>query len=352
MSAERTTGADDAMPAGMGLCRRVLRLLPRAYREQRGEELLGVMLDAASADGRSRPRIAELLSVLGLSLRLRTGAPGAGPRARSVGEALRLITLIGLLLQAAVFTFAPTELLQLVLSPTPGVGFATGVSQIGDWHFACELAGFAGPFLALAALLRGRRVLGLILTANVPAVIAAFQLTAADMYRYPAASAPTYYTVALSAVPTVCGVLGFHREAPRVPRPGYWFAAVFVLTVPLLVLAGVPMAGQMPMYTGFIVACGFVAVGLAVSRSPRGAVWPAALMVAGAPLLITLPSSMFMVDAFRSTAIFTRLAYINPTLWIAVDALAVEVLLALTLAVTLLRRLRTSDGGGAGVASG
>src|SRR5581483_11718370 len=68
--------------------RRVLALLPRAFREQRGEEMLTTMLDGAADAGRVRPSLGEWLSMLGFSLRLRSGAPGASPRARSAGENL------------------------------------------------------------------------------------------------------------------------------------------------------------------------------------------------------------------------------------------------------------------------
>jgi hypothetical protein len=56
-------------------CRRVVRLLPRAERDARGDEVLGVLMDLST--GRTRPPLAEVVAVAGLSLRLRLAARAA-----------------------------------------------------------------------------------------------------------------------------------------------------------------------------------------------------------------------------------------------------------------------------------
>jgi len=323
--------------------RRVLALLPRAYLEQRGEEMLAVMLDGAEGEGRDRPSAGELLSVLGLSLRLRTGAPGASPRARSVGEMLRLITLIGLLLQAAAFASAPAQLPHLWISPIPGLDYAANFGRFDLWHVVGDLSGFVCPFLALAALSRGERRLGLVLTTNALVLVSSFP-PHLDMFRYPAGFlGQTYAAVALCVIPTVSGLLGFHREAPRVVRPRRWFTAVFALAVPLVVLDSMPIARDWALASNvFAVVCGCAAVGIALSRTrSRGGAWPAALMVVGSPMLLMLPESMNLYT-FGGSSFISRLLLTDPSTFVALVALAVEVLLAVALAVSLARRLRRS----------
>ena len=324
--------------------RRVLALLPRAYREQRGDEMLGVMLDAAADEGRRGPSLGELVSVLALSLRLRTGAPGGSLRAQSVGETLRLITLIGLLLQAINFTAAPAVLLRLWRMPVPGYNLWTNLGALGDWRVVSDLSGFVCPFLALAALLSGRRRLGLILTSNALTLIWSFHLTGFfDVLRYPSVALQPGYAPALCVIPTVAGLLGFHREAPRVPRPRLWLAAAFLLSIPVLALDAISISPHRAVALNLLaIVCGCTAIGIVLSRARRGgAVLPVALMVAGAPLLLLLRPTTAAYYFDEASAI-TPLLHLNPIAFAALGALAVEVLLAVTLAVSLTWRLRAT----------
>ncbi|MET7965904.1 hypothetical protein [Micromonospora sp. NPDC005305] len=62
-------------PTGDPLARRYRRLLlgyPRAYRRDRGEEILGLLLDGAPA-GRTRPTLREAADLLRAGLRCRLG---------------------------------------------------------------------------------------------------------------------------------------------------------------------------------------------------------------------------------------------------------------------------------------
>jgi hypothetical protein len=71
---------DDEDPADIGAgadvlearYRRILTLLPAAYREHRGEEMISTLLDGAPR-GRRWPSIAELASLAALAIRLRVG---------------------------------------------------------------------------------------------------------------------------------------------------------------------------------------------------------------------------------------------------------------------------------------
>ncbi|MFG3604015.1 hypothetical protein [Micromonospora chersina] len=56
--------------------RRLLLAYPRAYRRERGEELLGLLLDAAPA-GRTRPTLGEAVDLIRGGLRCRLGRPGS-----------------------------------------------------------------------------------------------------------------------------------------------------------------------------------------------------------------------------------------------------------------------------------
>jgi len=95
--------------------RKLLRMLPKHYREVRGEELLGTFLERAeqgrqdqrpgggeaSRDGGRRerrwPEAREVLSLAGLSLRVRFSGNGAGggERASQFGATARAVALIG-----------------------------------------------------------------------------------------------------------------------------------------------------------------------------------------------------------------------------------------------------------------
>jgi hypothetical protein len=326
--------------------RRVLAVLPRAYREQRGEEMLTTMLDAAAHTGRDRPSFGETLSVLGLSLRLRTGAPGAGPRAQSVGESLRLITLLGLLLQAA----APRDLL------TTG---GPGVSVIG---------GFLCPCLAVAALLRGWRRLGLLLlTVNAAVFLTTFPQV--FVIGPGAVWENRCVMIGLCGLPVFTGLLGFHRDAPRVGRPRLWSTAMILIGLALLsdFILG-PFGSRSrgahwwllshPWLLSrlFEIGCVCLMAVIALGHARRSTARPVALMVAAAPLLLVLPCTMAALSMGTGIAPLRRLAVSaafgavdRPYILIGLYVLAAEILLAITLTVPP-RRFRatmvTSDAAG------
>jgi hypothetical protein len=71
-------------------------LLPKEYREERGEEVLGAFLDGAEERGGTRrwPDPREVLSLAALALRVRAGADAAVEATRKA-EIVRLIALCG-----------------------------------------------------------------------------------------------------------------------------------------------------------------------------------------------------------------------------------------------------------------
>ncbi|SCE68756.1 hypothetical protein GA0074695_0313 [Micromonospora viridifaciens] len=76
--------------------RRLLLSYPRAYRRERGEEILGLLLDTAPA-GRTRPTVREALDLVRGGLRCRLGRPAS----RTVGVWAALTALICGLFTAA-----------------------------------------------------------------------------------------------------------------------------------------------------------------------------------------------------------------------------------------------------------
>lgn len=326
--------------------RRVLTLLPRAYREERGEEMLGVMLDAAQDEGRNGPTPAELLSVLGLSLRLRTGAPGASARARSVGETLRLVTLLGLLLQVGVFAqglAAGMSVASINDGPLSNLGaFGVGPAVIAVCGFLC-------PFLSMAALLNGRYRLGVLLAAN-PVIFVLAVFGVFTSVGNTSSASRILSMLAVCAIPAIAGLLGFRLNLQRVVRPRFWFITMVAIGV---VCLAVDYANDRPLGSawavasnGFAIGCACLAVGVSLSRARRSAVWPVALMVAGAPLLLLLPSTITDLSYATGFSLFRLMTFPGSTYFlVSLYALGAEVLLTLTVLAALLRQLRGSSAG-------
>ncbi|MFL6115021.1 MAG: hypothetical protein ACJ786_27295 [Catenulispora sp.] len=77
--------------------RKLLRMLPKHYRESRGEEMLGALMEG-SDEGRRWPEAREALSVAGLSLRTRFAVDDARRTAWGLprwGQVARAVALIG-----------------------------------------------------------------------------------------------------------------------------------------------------------------------------------------------------------------------------------------------------------------
>lgn len=323
--------------------RRVLALLPRAFREQRGEEMLTTMLDGAADAGRVRPSLGEWLSMLGFSLRLRSGAPGASPRARSAGENLRLIALLGLVLQAG----TPRQVLRA--GAWPGIDALLRQLSFQSWGPAA-VAGYSllVPCLAVAAFLRGWRRTGLLLMTASSVVFLAtspwvFGIGSDAWWANPCAM------LVLCVIPLIAGLLGFHRDAPRVERPRWWLAAAILTSLSLL-LSGdllVIIAGE-PSYALierlwlpsrlFEFCCVCVVAVMMLRQARRSLRGPIARLVVAAPLLLVLPSAasaLYLGTSFQAlmplSLDLVQRPTLTPYLWIGAYLLAAEVLLVLTL---------------------
>lgn len=81
-------------------CRVLLKAFPEEYRSERGDEIVGVLLDSSTPGQRwPSPRTAGDLLSAGLRVRGRLGTRGRVSVA--VMEGMRIAALIGLLIQAA-----------------------------------------------------------------------------------------------------------------------------------------------------------------------------------------------------------------------------------------------------------
>jgi len=170
--------------------RRALRLLPATYRAAWADDMVAAFLDAAYAAAPedpegveiSHPSRAELVSVLALAIRLRLGGVEAPPRPRLVGDAVRLIGLIGLFVAATqavvgavvlawVAARWPTGTPAGALAPAPAQILLTIGGLLAGPAFVCLLYGqyrwaqalavvtFAGPVVRLlGALASGEQV--------------------------------------------------------------------------------------------------------------------------------------------------------------------------------------------------
>jgi hypothetical protein len=130
--------------------RLLLRLYPKAYREERGAEMLATLMEAAES-GRARPAHREVAALLVNSLRVRVGAVGTRSPGQAWLSALRVAVLL-LVAHAAAQSAARAGAL-------PGQGGLALVSDLG--HPAALVAGV----LALVMIARGRYWAGVLLIA-------------------------------------------------------------------------------------------------------------------------------------------------------------------------------------------
>ncbi|HEX7306990.1 hypothetical protein [Lentzea sp.] len=193
--------------------RRLLRVLPRWYRDDREEEMVGIFLAGRTGDldqEHGWPGWGETWAVLGLAVRTHLGAGAAlsaGVNRR--GEVVRALGVIGLLVGLFQAGVAITS--SVVSSGFTALAFTVLLAQVPVAAFVALLAGqrTAAKLLALASVLPGL----------VP--VLAF-----------GAVAGTWWLFQLPALVTfVCLCLGFHREAPTPPvgRLAWWGGGALLL---------------------------------------------------------------------------------------------------------------------------
>lgn len=201
--------------------RRLLKALPRWYRDDREEEMVGLFLADRHDDLDAEhgwPGWGETASILGLAVRthLAAGVVLTNGPAKAVwrGEVVRALGMLGLL-TAVFYAGASITGLSLAYANPAWVPWITWVRWFD-----------VAPIVAFVALLAGHRTLAKVTAglAVVPVVVALGE--------------PRYIlTAAVFQVPLVvtflCLCLGFHREAPTPPpnRLAWWGGGALLLGV-------------------------------------------------------------------------------------------------------------------------
>src|SRR6185437_6656292 len=155
-------GADGGAGILEARYRRIMALLPSAYRERRGEEMISTLLDGAT-EGRRWPRVGEAASLVALAMRLLVGAPGGTRRAVAAGQVLQRTALAGLLALGLWNATAGVANTVAVFSKVGHYYYRDLISSTWTWPFTMNLVQPLAYFGAFAALVRGRRRLGRIL---------------------------------------------------------------------------------------------------------------------------------------------------------------------------------------------
>jgi hypothetical protein len=265
--------------------RRVLRVLPAAYRAEWEEEMVATFLasmatddpdEAEYLDDFGRPSWSEVGSVLALALRLRVGGAGAPPRSVAWGQAIRLATLMWLLGQA-VLGVADQEFglwLSGKLSWLPDPPVEWGVVT-DAWHRIQGLAGLIWV-LAFAALLLGHRRIAQVLAviAAVPLLVATGNAVA-DLIDGAHPPVLSLLAILLLDVLSVVGMVAFHPDIPP-PPPRPWFTALVAGALVLPWLFAVPVLDWPGLWAIAVVLIG---VANLVRRRPAPA-WSHALALA------------------------------------------------------------------------
>jgi hypothetical protein len=288
--------------------RRVLRLLPGWYREQWEQDMVAAFLDGwltgdPDADEyisrAAGPSAAEVVSVVGLAVRLHLAGPGT-PRRYAWGQALRRSVLAVLLVHAVV---AVNILVFLVrsrsligwLPPPPGLQAAPAS---GAWATVYCLASVAWIMIFGMLALGHHRTARVLATLTVlPGLIALLQARVTG--SLPAPFGPWVFWVLLDLAP-VLAMTAFHREAPAAAS-WRWLLALpvgYVLAYgPLLALQRTGNSAWLPDFSGL--CCILVSLGC-LAHAPRAlarraggtGLWSLALImlaaVAGACRIVSL----------------------------------------------------------------
>lgn len=229
--------------------RSLLRVLPRWYRVEREEEMVGIFL-ADRGDGLDQeygwPGWGEAAATAGLAVRVRLGA------GRAAGSVVRLLGLAGLLGQLVP---AAQSWSAAVWSGAFGPG-AAGVGGVPPWAWWADVV----VLVAFACLVAGRRAAGRVV-AGVAAVLASSPVLV-EWVRAPAAV--SWWPLVFAGPAWVAGaavVAGFHAEAPPVSRR-WWVAGAAG------VLSGAVSGLLVPLSPVSVLAAWVVTAGAVVASRP------------------------------------------------------------------------------------
>ena len=223
--------------------RRVLRLLPAAYRRAWEHDMVTALLDTRGVDGSGSdddalaglgtPGLGEVVSVVWLAVRARVGVFGATPRQELWGGAVRRVALVGLLLNAA-FVLANVVIDVLVMGMPPfGLAFITSGMPGQQPEQILRIGAVLWP-AAFAALLIGRRAGAGVLAL---AALTVETIRVVVFLRDFGEQAPFSVTVLVGQAVPVLALIAFHERAPRLRVRPWLTALVAATTVVVIVYA-------------------------------------------------------------------------------------------------------------------
>jgi hypothetical protein len=285
-----------------GRYRSLLRILPSDYRADWEEEMVATFLASSTPDDPEdaeyhaefgRPGLSEVASVVGLAVRLRLpGSSAYARRPRFLGDAVRLVALVGLLVSAAGGAVGTVAHLWLI-GRLPG--FAPpdepGDPIVGVLPTTQVLL-VATALPAYLALVFGYRSAARLLASI---SIAAVLLTAAvDLVAGHPPMAGRWLSLMLDLL-VFAALWAHHDDAPPVPRRPWLLAlpaATAVATAIFAATATFRMAGWIVDWPA--ISCAVTTVALAVHLMVRARPeWSLALVLLGgivlAQRLVTLP---------------------------------------------------------------
>jgi hypothetical protein len=249
--------------------RRILAVLPKAYRADRSEEMLTALLDGAQP-GQTRPKLGDVLSLGTLAVRLRLGAPGASAGGQLTVDVSRRVIIIGLMVWTL---FGATTFAALGIVSVYGMGpqlygeelvaITLAVALLFGWRLAGRVLGAANLLLIVHSLLA---------FGHVP-----MQSTALI------ASVCLQIAISLAVFPV------FHRETPRLSGRWRWLA---LWVVPMAVLCAISAAitiqwgpAETLWSTTYAIAA-VAAAAYAIQQFKVSPIWPAALALGSFPAVL------------------------------------------------------------------
>jgi hypothetical protein len=227
--------------------RSLLRLLPSAYREKWADDMVATFLESMATDDVEdaeyvaefgKPSRAEIGSVIALAVRLRLGSGASSARYFEWGAAVRIVALVGFLVNAFLATVS-VELLFWDAGSIPWLPVPGGVRAADPLPILGSLAGLLWVVAFLAVVFGHRRVAGIFGSlAVVPGVVAAVSATAELVVDGGPAFVGTLWMNFAVNVLLVSALMAFHQDAPVVSRRPWLIAlGVGILANPLPVLA-------------------------------------------------------------------------------------------------------------------
>jgi hypothetical protein len=253
---------------------RLLTVLPKPYREARGAEMLGALMDGAP-EGRRWPKVGEALSLVGHGLKVRSGVHAESPSKESATSSARALALAGTLL--AMFNASLSSVWRL---PRWGIyGTDVNWSDLDGHHHsyveallfqATGLLWLAGYLALVLGMQKTTRTLGVLLSG-----VAVFAVS--GVYTLFAALPPLITALAM--------IVAAARGLPKARYPAWWFAMLAPIGAAFLYLNLDSGTWLWPGRVGTVGPLILVAVATAVvtaTQARRSPAWPLAFAVVAA----------------------------------------------------------------------